>query len=51
MRCMPLEFLFSYRFAFLHRRQQMTTNTSSIKHTDDMDQNAICKGESGSHQN
>ena len=40
-----------YLTEFLQRRQQTTTRTRRRRQTDDMDQKAICRGESGSHQN
>ena len=40
-----------YLLAFLQSRQQITTRTRSKRQTEDMDQKAICSGESGSHQN
>ena len=41
----------NYLFAFLHNRQQTTTSTHNTKHITFIDQNAICNGDSGSHQN
>ena len=40
-----------YLLAFLHNKQQTTTITQRIKQADEIDQKAICNGESGSHQN
>jgi hypothetical protein len=38
-------------FAFLQSKQQTTTRTRSMRQTEDIDQKAIWRGESGSHQN